>query len=66
MKYYRAIKVRVYPNQEQELAILDIFEQYHHVTQFIEEIPDYIKVIAIPGNHDATRQALPQPSIPKK
>jgi DNA polymerase II small subunit len=34
-------------------------------SRFIEEIPDYIEVIVIPGNHDASRKALPQPAIPR-
>lgn len=58
--------VGVYPKQEKELAISNIFEQYRAVAKYIERIPDYIEVIIIPGNHDATRQALPQPAIPKK
>lgn len=58
--------IGVYPNQEDELAITDVYEQYRAVAHFIEEIPEYIEVIIIPGNHDATRQALPQPAILKK
>ena len=58
--------IGVYPEQERELVIQDIYEQYRVAAQFIEQIPDYIEVILIPGNHDATRQALPQPAIPKK
>ncbi|MFQ6076583.1 MAG: DNA-directed DNA polymerase II small subunit [Candidatus Bathyarchaeia archaeon] len=58
--------IGVYPGQEDELAITDIYDQYRTVAQFIEQIPDYIEVIIIPGNHDATRQALPQPAILKK
>lgn len=58
--------IGVYPNQEQELAITDIHEQYRAVARLIEQIPEYIEVIIIPGNHDPTRQALPQPAIPRK
>ena len=58
--------IGVYPEQEKELEISDIHEQYRIAAQYIEQIPDYIEVIIIPGNHDATRQALPQPAIPKK
>ena len=58
--------IGVYPNQESELAVKDIYEQYRLVAGLIGQIPDYIEVIAIPGNHDATRQALPQPAIPRK
>lgn len=58
--------IGVYPEQEKELAIPNIFEQYQVAAKLIDQIPDYIKVIIIPGNHDAARQALPQPAISKK
>ena len=57
--------IGVYPGQLDELAITDIHEQYRMVSKFIEQIPDYIELIIIPGNHDASRKALPQPAIPK-
>ncbi len=56
--------IGVYPGQKEELAIGDIYEQYRLAARFIEEIPDYIELIIIPGNHDASRKALPQPAIP--
>lgn len=56
--------IGVYPNQIEELAIQDIYEQYQVAAKFLEQIPDYIEVIIIPGNHDACRKALPQPAIP--
>jgi len=58
--------IGIYPGQEKELAITDVYEQYNLASKFIEKIPEYIKIIIIPGNHDATRQALPQPAILKK
>ena len=58
--------IGVYPNQEAELSIRDIYEQYQSFAQLIERIPDYIEVIVIPGNHDAVRQAIPQPALSKK
>jgi len=57
--------VGIYPNQMEELAITDIYEQYREAAKLIEQIPEYIEIIIIPGNHDATRKALPQPAIPK-
>ncbi|WP_455368403.1 DNA-directed DNA polymerase II small subunit [[Eubacterium] cellulosolvens] len=57
--------VGVFPRQERELAIPDIYQQYKLLSQYIEQIPDYMEVVIIPGNHDAVRQALPQPVIPK-
>jgi len=58
--------VGVYPGQLEELAIKDIYEQYALAAELIQQIPEYIEVIIIPGNHDATRQALPQPAISKE
>jgi DNA polymerase II small subunit len=55
--------IGVYPNQVKELAIKDIYGQYRLAAKYIEQIPDYIEVIIIPGNHDAPRKALPQPAI---
>lgn len=55
--------VGVYPNQVKELAIRDVYKQYRLAAKYIEQIPDYIQVIVIPGNHDAPRKALPQPAI---
>ncbi|MEM2104418.1 MAG: DNA-directed DNA polymerase II small subunit [Candidatus Bathyarchaeia archaeon] len=55
--------IGVYPNQIKELAVKDIHGQYKFAAKLIEQIPDYIEVIIIPGNHDAPRKALPQPPI---
>ncbi len=58
--------IGVYPGQMEELATKDIYSQYRTVSKIIEKIPDYIELIIVPGNHDASRKALPQPAIPKK
>jgi DNA polymerase II small subunit len=58
--------IGVYPRQEDELTIPDIYEQYKFAAKFIQQIPDYIEVILIPGDHDAVRQALPQPPMLKE
>jgi len=58
--------IGVYPGQARELAIRDIHRQYSFVARFLEHIPDYIELIVIPGNHDASRKALPQPALPKE
>ena len=55
--------IGIYPNQIKELAVKDVYEQYKLAAKFIEQIPDYIEVVIIPGNHDAPRKALPQPAI---
>jgi len=58
--------IGIYPGQEKDLEKIDIYEQYNDASDLIEEIPEYIKIIITPGNHDATRQALPQPAILEK
>jgi len=58
--------IGVYPRQEEQLTIPDIYEQYRSAAKFIEQIPEYVDVILVPGDHDAARQALPQPAIPKE
>lgn len=55
--------VGVYPGQEAELEIRDIYEQYERVGEYLKEIPDSIQVVISPGNHDFVRQAEPQPSL---
>ncbi|MBN1645647.1 metallophosphoesterase [Candidatus Woesearchaeota archaeon] len=54
--------IGIYPNQEKDLLILDIEEQYEKFTDLIKNIPQTIQVFIIPGNHDAGRIAEPQPS----
>ncbi len=57
--------VGVYPEQEKELEINDIYKQYEKFTELISKIPENIPIVLIPGNHDAVRIAEPQPIIPK-
>lgn len=58
--------VGVYPGQENDLEIMDIYGQYENAAMHIDEIPKEIKIIISPGNHDAVRQAEPQPAMPKE
>ncbi len=58
--------IGIYPNQMEELEITDIREQYEVATSMLSGLPDYIDIIIIPGNHDASRKSLPQPPIPKE
>jgi DNA polymerase II small subunit len=57
--------IGIYPGQMDGLAITDIYEQYQEAAKLIEQIPEYVEIIVIPGNHDASRKALPQPALPK-
>ncbi len=52
--------VGIYPGQEKELEIIDIFEQYAEAARLLKKIPKHIKLIMCPGNHDAVRMAEPQ------
>src|SRR3989344_2065714 len=53
--------VGVYPNQDEELEIKDILDQYKELANYLKSIRDDIKMVMCPGNHDATRVAEPQP-----
>ncbi|MBT7903448.1 DNA-directed DNA polymerase II small subunit [Candidatus Woesearchaeota archaeon] len=55
--------VGIYPGQDNDLEITDIYEQYSEFSRQIAKIPKHIKIIIIPGNHDAMRIAEPQPPI---
>jgi DNA polymerase II small subunit len=56
--------IGIYPRQEHELAITDLYEQYREAAKYVRMIPNHIETIILPGNHDPVRQALPQPAIP--
>jgi DNA polymerase II small subunit len=58
--------IGVYPGQAKELAVKDIYQQYNVASKFIQQIPEHVELIIIPGNHDASRKALPQPAIAKE
>ncbi len=55
--------VGIYPDQEYELSVPDIYLQYKLLFNFISMIPDYIHVFVMPGNHDAVGRAEPQPVL---
>lgn len=57
--------VGVYPGQAKELSIRDVHKQYEFAIKYLEKIPEYIEIVISPGNHDASRKALPQPAIPE-
>lgn len=57
--------IGIYPHQERELSIPDIYKQYDFLSLLIEQIPDYIEVVLSMGNHDAVRNAEPQPKLSK-
>lgn len=55
--------VGVYPGQDEEVAVVDIYEQYELFAEHLKEVPGDIDIVLIPGNHDAVRLAEPQPAF---
>jgi DNA polymerase II small subunit len=58
--------IGVYPGQEAELTIKNIYKQYEVLGELLSTLPSHLKIILSPGNHDVVRGAEPQPAIPKK
>jgi len=57
--------IGVYPRQEEELVIDDVYAQYEELARLLAAMPDHVNVIVLPGNHDAVRPAEPQPALPQ-
>ncbi len=55
----------IYPGQEKDVFIEDIYEQYEECAKILSKIPSHISIIICPGNHDAMRIAEPQPPLYK-
>ncbi|MDM7935010.1 MAG: DNA-directed DNA polymerase II small subunit [Methanothrix sp.] len=58
--------IGIYPGQENDLAIGDIYAQYEAAAACISPIREDISIIISPGNHDIVRQAEPQPALPEE
>ncbi|MBI4738802.1 metallophosphoesterase [Candidatus Woesearchaeota archaeon] len=57
--------VGIYPNQDKDLSIQDIHEQYRTLANYLKMIPPSVHIIISPGNHDAMSIAEPQPPLYK-
>lgn len=57
--------VGVFPNQDKELKVKDIYAQYRLCADLLSKIRDDINIIICPGNHDALRISEPQPVLDK-
>ncbi|MFB6110199.1 MAG: DNA-directed DNA polymerase II small subunit [Halodesulfurarchaeum sp.] len=55
--------VGVYPDQDEELDVIDIYEQYERFSERLKAVPGDLEIVMIPGNHDAVRLAEPQPAF---
>jgi|TARA_R110002020_G_scaffold72266_2_gene186010 DNA polymerase II small subunit len=53
----------VYPGQDNNLSITNVYEQYQFCANKLDELPNHITPIILPGNHDAVRPAEPQPVL---
>jgi DNA polymerase II small subunit len=58
--------VGIYPGQESLLKITDLKLQYKALSEIIGKIRKDISIFMIPGQHDASRIAEPQPPIDKE
>jgi DNA polymerase II small subunit len=58
--------IGIYPGQESELVIKNIYEQYETFGEMLSSLPSRMKIIISPGNHDVVRGAEPQPVIPEQ
>lgn len=58
--------IGIYPNQIEELDIQTITGQYEELANMMKDVPEKMKILLQPGNHDAVRPAEPQPAIPEE
>lgn len=57
--------IGIYPDQDKDLDIPDIYGQYEEFARNMKKIPGHINIIICPGNHDAMRISEPQPPLYK-
>jgi len=55
--------VYVYPGQESELRLKSYSEQFAEASKALSRVPEHIKILYVPGNHEPCRRAVPQPPI---
>ncbi len=55
-----------YPNQEKDLEIKDLEEQFIGLAKILEKVRKDITIIVSPGNHDGVRIMEPQPFFDEK
>jgi len=55
--------VGVYPGHERNITMDNVYDQYEFCARKLDELPDHITPIILPGNHDAVRPAEPQPML---
>ena len=55
--------IGVYPGHDKNLSIHNVYDQYEMCARKLDELPDHITPVILPGNHDAVRPAEPQPVL---
>ncbi len=58
--------IGIYPGQENELTIKNIYEQYEVFGAMLCDLPSDLEIVISPGNHDAVRGSEPQPALPEQ
>jgi DNA polymerase II small subunit len=58
--------VGIYPQQDRELVVSDIHEQYDMFINYIKQIPKHMQVVICPGTHEGVRLEEPKPKLPKE
>ncbi len=58
--------VGIYPKQENDLLIDDVYAQFEKCAEYLKQIPAHIPILICPGNHDPGRISEPQPPIPEE
>lgn len=55
-----------FSNQKNQISSHSFQAQYEGLAKILMEIPSHIQIFVIPGEHDATQAALPQPAIDRQ
>jgi len=55
--------VGVYPGQDEELDVIDVYDQYREFSEHLKDVPGDMEIVMVPGNHDVVRLAEPQPGF---
>ena len=55
--------VGIYPDQEYDLSIIDIYDQYKAFAEYVKMMPQNLPIFICPGNHDVGRMSEPQPGF---
>jgi DNA polymerase II small subunit len=58
--------IGVYPNQEDDLEIRDVVNQYKELSRLLMGLNSNVRVVLIPGNHDIVYPTEPQNPLPRE